>query len=59
MSWCWIMIIGLMVGYPVLDLGTWLIRAADIIGSILPEEMLEEVPVGFTQVGHVGKFPVL
>ncbi|KAL4897640.1 Met-10+ like-protein-domain-containing protein [Aspergillus ambiguus] len=26
---------------------------ADIISSILPEDLLEEVPQGFTQVGHV------
>lgn len=28
---------------------------ADIIAAILPEDMLDEVPQGFTQVGHVGK----
>ena len=30
--------------------------AADIISSILPEDLLDEVPQGFTQVGHVGTF---
>ncbi|KAL2854882.1 hypothetical protein BJY01DRAFT_231824 [Aspergillus pseudoustus] len=28
----------------------------DIIASILPEDMLEEMPQGFTQVGHVAHF---
>jgi hypothetical protein len=27
--------------------------AADIIASVLPEDLMEEVPQGFTQVGHV------
>jgi hypothetical protein len=26
----------------------------DIISSILPEEELDETPVGFSQVGHIG-----
>lgn len=29
---------------------------ADIIAAILPEDMLDEVPQGYTQVGHVGEF---
>ena len=28
----------------------------DIISSVLPEDMLDDVPVGFTQVGHVCMF---
>src|ERR1700723_2829798 len=31
-------------------------RSGDIIGSILPEDALTEIPVGFTEVGHVCKF---
>lgn len=26
---------------------------ADIIGSILPEDLMDDMPQGFTQVGHV------
>jgi hypothetical protein len=29
---------------------------AEIIGAILPEKEMQEVPQGFTQVGHVGRF---
>jgi hypothetical protein len=31
-------------------------RLAEIIGAILPEKEMQEVPQGFTQVGHVGRF---
>lgn len=31
-------------------------RAADIISVILPEDMHDEIPQGFTQVGHVREF---
>jgi len=30
--------------------------SAEIIGAILPEKEMQEVPQGFTQVGHVGRF---
>lgn len=30
---------------------------ADIMSAILPEDMLEEFPQGYTQVGHVCMFP--
>ena len=35
-----------------LDYEYWTYR--DIISSILPEEEQDEIPVGFTKVGHVG-----
>ncbi|KAL4775142.1 hypothetical protein BDW60DRAFT_214504 [Aspergillus nidulans var. acristatus] len=36
-----------------LDYDYWL--HSDIISAVLPEELLEEVPQGFTQVGHVAQ----
>ena len=33
-----------------------LIYIADILSSIVPEEELEDFPVAFSQVGHVGRF---
>ena len=33
------------------------VYVADIISAILPEDMLQEFPQGFTQVGHVCMFP--
>lgn len=45
------------------DTCTWLFTRtnkkyilAEIIGAILPEKEMQEVPQGFTQVGHVGRF---
>ncbi|KAL2860788.1 uncharacterized protein BJX67DRAFT_375800 [Aspergillus lucknowensis] len=37
-----------------LDYDYW--NYADIISSILPEDMLEDMPQGFTQVGHIAHF---
>ncbi len=31
----------------------------DIISSIIPEDEQDELPSGFTSVGHVGKFSLL
>lgn len=33
--------------------------ADDVIESILPEELQDEVPSGFNSVGHVGKTKAL
>lgn len=58
------MITGLMVREDTASLfgNSRLIGAADIMSCILPEDMLDEIPQGFTQVGHVCKssqsFPI-
>jgi tRNA (guanine37-N1)-methyltransferase len=54
------MIIGLMVratlGIVHEKLGLICCALADIMNAILPEDMLEELPQGYTQVGHVCEF---
>lgn len=58
MNWFWTMISGTMVRGVSCGIGTSAdILLADIIAAILPENDMQEIPQGFTQVGHVCKLP--
>jgi hypothetical protein len=38
------------------DVGWLTFCAVDVMKSVLPEELHDEVPVGFNTVGHVGEY---